>query len=150
MIKGQRNSTLTLTALGAGKLKRKWKTPGGGQDETLCDMYNEAQPQLQPQRERELRQTQFLYSQLHPAWRRGCDWRTGGRGDTHKITQPLLHKSFPYWNDWLREKHGSRKAMDEEAPAVQNNTGKPVLRCHEDWDTGAGAFARQRPVRRMR
>lgn len=28
--------------------------------------------------------------------------------------------------------------MDEEAPAVQKNTGRPVLRCHEDWDTGVG------------
>lgn len=30
--------------------------------------------------------------------------------------------------------------MDEEALAIQNNTGRPVLRCYEDSDTGAGAL----------
>lgn len=82
----------------------------------------------------------------------GDETVTGGGGVTHKRAQPLFHKSFPYWHDRLRRNMVVIKQMDEEPPAVQNNTERPVLRCHEDWDTGVGGREHQHdsePVRRM-
>lgn len=49
----------------------------------------------------------FYTVKVHPVCRRGCDW--GRRGDTHKSTKPLLHKSFPYWHDWLGRNMAVRK-----------------------------------------
>lgn len=64
-------------------------------------MYNEAQPQLQPQRKRGRANydKQFLYSKTTSSLETRLA-TGGGGGDTHKRTQPLLHKSFPYWHDW--------------------------------------------------
>lgn len=120
----------------------------------LCYMYNEAQPQLQPQRKRgraNYDKHSFYTVKLHPVRRRGCDWRR--RGDTHKRTQPLRHKSFPYWHDWLRRNKAVRKRWmrrRRQYRKIQGDQFWDAMRTGTLGLGGTGALARQRPVRRMK